>query len=102
LFAVINLAKEKPRNPVERNKHNLRSKTMDVMFIKILPKTIIMWPELTMNISSSLPAKKASHFPVNESHYFVIMDYQVRLSKVVMHEAHVWIGIGVREEDIAF
>lgn len=61
-----------------------------------------MWPKLTMNFSSSLPAKKASHFPVNESHYVVTMDYQVRISKVVMHEADVWIGIGVREEDIAF
>lgn len=55
-----------------------------------------------MNFPSRLQAKKASHFPINEPHNPVIINYTVRISQVIMHEAHVWIGIGIREENIAF
>lgn len=55
-----------------------------------------------MNFSSCVPAKKASHFPVNEPHDLVIVNYAVGLGKVVMHEAHIWVGIDAREENISF
>lgn len=54
-----------------------------------------------MNFPSRIPAKEASHLPINEAHNLVIVNYTVGISKVVVHEAHVRIVIGVREEDIA-
>jgi predicted type IV restriction endonuclease len=54
-----------------------------------------------MKFPSRIPAKEASHLPVNDAHNLVIVNYTVGISKVVVHEAQVWIVIGVREEGIA-
>lgn len=55
-----------------------------------------------MNFSSRVPATEASGFPVNEPHYFVIVDYDVGLGKVVVHEAQVRVGVGAREDNTTF
>lgn len=55
-----------------------------------------------MDFSSRLPPKKAGHFPINESYNFIIINYTVGCSQVVVHEAHIWIGVGDREEYIVF
>lgn len=55
-----------------------------------------------MDLSSRFPAKKAGHFPIDEAHNLVIINYTVGNREVVVHEAHIWIFIGVREEHIVF
>src|SRR6266699_5648327 len=48
-----------------------------------------------VDFASRLPAEKASHFPVNESHDLVIVDYAVGLGEVVVRETQIRVGIGV-------
>lgn len=55
-----------------------------------------------MDFSRCFPPKKTSHFPIDKSYNPVIVHYTVGLGKIIMHEAHVWVGVGVREEDIRF
>lgn len=42
-----------------------------------------------MNLSCRVPAKKAGHFPIDESHNLVSVNYTVGFSKVVVHETHI-------------
>lgn len=72
------------------------------MLIEVFPNWTVMRSSRTVNLPSRIPAKKTSHFPINEPHDIVIINYTIGLGKVVVHEAHVWVGFGVREENITF
>lgn len=55
-----------------------------------------------VNFTSRLPAEKPSHFPVNESHDLIIVDYAVGLGEVIVHETEIQVIVGVREEYVSF
>ena len=45
--------------------------------------------------SKSLPAKEASHLPINKPNNPVIVNYAVGLGEVVVHGTHVRVGVSV-------
>jgi hypothetical protein len=54
------------------------------------------------DIPGRFPAKETSHLPINDSDNLVVANYNVRRGEVVMHEAHIWVVIRVREKNIVF
>lgn len=61
-----------------------------------------MWSGHTVDIPRRFQAKEASHFPVNKSHDHAIVNYAVGLGEVIVHKTHIWVSIGVREDNIVF
>lgn len=55
-----------------------------------------------MHFCSSLPPKEAGHFPIDKAHNFVLINYTVGLTEVVMHETQIWIGICLRKKNLRF
>jgi hypothetical protein len=55
-----------------------------------------------MDFASRLPTEESSHFPINEPNDPIIVHNAIGLGKVVMHEAHVRVGIAVKEKDLQF
>lgn len=56
----------------------------------------------TVHFAGRLPTKEASHLPINKPNNPVIVNYAIGLGEVVVHETHVRVSVGVREEDISF
>jgi hypothetical protein len=79
--------------------------------IKIIPKHNFLKPRLTqvdigkmlplgrsdptVDFASGLPAKEASHLPINKPNNPVIVNYAVGLGEVVVHETHVRVLVDV-------
>jgi hypothetical protein len=55
-----------------------------------------------MDFASRFPTKESSHFPINEPHDLAIVNDAIRLGEVVMHKAHIQVGISIREKNRAF
>ena len=49
--------------------------------------------DTTMDLASSAPAKKASHFPVNQTHHDILVNNTVRGCQIVMHETHIQVMV---------
>lgn len=90
---------------------HLLSKLGHTIIIKIIPIHNFLKPRLTqvgigkmlplrrsdpaVHYASRLPAKEASHLPINKPNNPVIVNYAVGLGEVVVHETHVRVGVGV-------
>lgn len=53
-----------------------------------------------MHLTSCLPSKIASHFPIYQADNPAIIDNRVRLSKVIVHKAKVRVRVHVGEDDV--
>lgn len=49
----------------------------------------------TVDFASRLPAKETSHLPINKPDNPVIVNYDVGLGEVVVHETHVKVSFSV-------
>lgn len=49
----------------------------------------------SVDFASRFPTKKASHLTVNKPNDLIIVNYDIRLVEVVVHETHVRVGIAI-------
>lgn len=52
-------------------------------------------PDPAIDFASRVPAKESSHLLINKPSNLAIVNYTIRFGKVIVHETHVGVGVGV-------